>query len=182
MLCFSSFPKREFLLIPIGSQYSHSADVCQDLCWTFDNGCTGERVCILVGVHLNGCTAEHMQPSWCAALPRKDSSVPQWRNWSSCIGQDKRWEQTRSRCFVSPTISYLLLQSKAVITDHPSLCLLLPNSVQCNLAENVMHIRDWYRDFPLRPACCRNPLVSRSRHTHTHTHTHTYHVCPRGWG
>ena len=26
-----------------------------------------------------------------------------------------------------------------------------------------MRIGDWYRDFPLRPSCCRNPLVSRSR-------------------
>jgi hypothetical protein len=30
---------------------------------------------------------------------------------------------------------------------------------------NAMHIGDCYRDFPLRPACCRYPLVSRSRHT-----------------
>jgi hypothetical protein len=29
---------------------------------------------------------------------------------------------------------------------------------------NAMHIGDCYRDFPLRPACCRYPLVSRPRH------------------
>jgi hypothetical protein len=27
-----------------------------------------------------------------------------------------------------------------------------------------MHIGDCYRDFPLRPACCRYPVVSRPRH------------------
>jgi len=41
-----------------------------------------------------------------------------------------------SRCFVSPAISYLLLQSKAVLTAHPPLCPLL-NSVQCNLGESL---------------------------------------------
>ena len=40
-------------------------------------------------------------------------------------------------CFlVSPAISYLLLQSKAVLTAHPPLCPLL-NSVQCNLGESL---------------------------------------------
>ena len=34
----------------------------------------------------------------------------------------------------------------------------------------AMHIGDCYRDFPLRPACCRNPLVSRSRHTRSLSH------------
>ena len=44
-------------------------------------GCAAERVCSLTGVQLNGC----------AALPRKDSSVPQW--WElilTCVGLDKR--------------------------------------------------------------------------------------------
>ena len=67
-----------------------------------------------------------------------------------------------SRCFISPTISYHILQSKAVITDHPSLFLFSP--ILCNaILLNAMHIGDCYRDFPLRPVCCRNPLVSRSR-------------------
>ncbi len=37
------------------------------------------------------------------------------------------------------------------------------NPVQCNPMLNAMHIGDCYRDFPLRPAYCRNPWVSRSR-------------------
>ena len=66
-------------------------------------------------------------------------------------------------CFlVSPTISYLLLQSKAVITACSLLCPLL--SILCSaILLNAMHIGDCYRNLPLRPACCRNPLVSRSR-------------------
>jgi hypothetical protein len=36
--------------------------------------------------------------------------------------------------------------------------------ILCNaILLNAMHIGDCYRDFPLRPACCRNPLASRSR-------------------
>ena len=67
-----------------------------------------------------------------------------------------------SRCFVSPAISYLLLQSKAVLTAHPPLCPLL--SILCSaILVNAMHIGVCYRDLPLRPAYCRNPLVSRSR-------------------
>jgi hypothetical protein len=74
-----------------------------------------------------------------------------------------------SRCFVSPAISYLLLQSKTgVITDHPPLFLFSP--ILCNtILLNTVHIGDWYRDFPLRPVFCRNPsVVSRSRQRHTH--------------
>ena len=60
--------------------------------------------------------------------------------------------------FVSPTISYLLLQSKAVITAHASLFLF--SSILCNtILLNDMHIGDRYRDFPLRPACCRKGLL-----------------------
>ncbi len=68
-----------------------------------------------------------------------------------------------SRCFVSPTISYLLLQSsKVVITTH-RLCVLFFPILCSAIFLNAMHIGDCYRDFPLRPACCRYPLVSRSR-------------------
>ncbi len=52
-----------------------------------------------------------------------------------------------------------------------------------------MHIGDSYRDFPLRPACCRYPLVSRSRHVwhalkarHASSHilhSHTYKMARR---
>ncbi len=95
-----------------------------------------------MGVKLNRCTSERVYPSWCVVLPRKDSSATQWRNWSLCMGQDKSYEQTCvrvwSRCFVSPTISYLLLQSKVVITDHPTLCSLLLSSVQCNAILNAI--------------------------------------------
>ena len=68
-----------------------------------------------------------------------------------------------SRCFVSPTISYLLLQSEAVITTYSPLC--PPLSILFNTTLlNVLHIGDYYGDFPLLPVCCLNPLVSRSRH------------------
>ena len=71
-----------------------------------------------------------------------------------------------SRCFVSPTISYLLLHSKTVITAYSPLCPLL--SILCNaILLNALQIGDCYRDFPLRPACFRNPLVSRSRQVMT---------------
>ncbi len=87
----------------------------QEQRWTLATGvqlneCTVLWVCSWTGVQLKGCTTQ---------------------------------EQTRARvwswCFVSPTISYLLLQSKDVITTHPPLCLLLPNSVHCNLVECYEH-------------------------------------------
>jgi hypothetical protein len=67
-----------------------------------------------------------------------------------------------SRCFVSPTISYLLLQSKAVLTAYRASVSSSP--ILCSaILLNAMHIGDCHRDFPLRPACCRYPLVHRSR-------------------
>jgi hypothetical protein len=77
--------------------------------------------------------------------------------------ENRRVLECGQECFlVSPTISYLLLQSKAVITACSPLCPLL--SILCSaILLNAMHIGDCYRDLPLRPACCRNPLVSRSR-------------------
>ncbi len=68
-------------------------------------------------------------------------------------------------CFVSPTISYLLLQSKTVVTDYPSLCVFFSSILYSAFLLNAMHIGDCYRDFPLRPVYCCNPLVSRSRQT-----------------
>ncbi len=79
--------------------------------------------------------------------------------------ENRRVLECGQECFlVSPTISYLLLQSKPVITVCSLLCPLL--SILCSaILLNAMHIGDCYRDLPLRPACCHNPLVSRSRHT-----------------
>jgi hypothetical protein len=49
-------------------------------------------------------------------------------------------------------------------SHSPSAYFVLFSPILCNtLLLNAMHIGDWYRDFPLRPACCRNPLVSTSR-------------------
>jgi hypothetical protein len=85
---------------------------------------------------------------------------------TSCIGRqaprtDVFW--VCSRCFVSPTISYLLLQSKTVLTAYRASVSSSP--ILCSaILLNAMHIGDYYRDFPLRPACCRYPLVSRPRH------------------
>jgi hypothetical protein len=72
------------------------------------NFLTEARVCRLIGVQ--SCLV-------------KISSMPYgWELHPPCVGLDKHQEQTRarvwSRCFVSPTISYLLLQSKAVIVAH----------------------------------------------------------------
>jgi len=51
--------------------------------------------------------------------------------------ENRRVLECGQECFlVSPTISYLLLQSKAVLTAHPPLCPPL-NSVQCNLGESL---------------------------------------------
>ena len=94
--------------------------------------------------------------------------MPQWRNWFllaldlTIVLENRRVLECGQECFlVSPTISYLLLQSKAVITACSLLCPLL--SILCSaILLNAMHIGDCYRDLPLRPACCRNPLVSSS--------------------
>ena len=63
-------------------------------------------------------------------------------------------------CFlVSPTISYLLLQSKAVITACSPLCSLL--SILCSaILLNAMHIGDCYRDwFPIDEKSCFGEVV-----------------------
>ncbi len=76
--CFFSFPKKEFLLVQIDSQWSQSGDVLSRAMLDLGNGCSAERVCSLMGVQLNGCTAERVcRLHGCAALPREDSSVPQ---------------------------------------------------------------------------------------------------------
>ena len=68
--------------------------------------------------------------------------MPQWRNWfllalDLIVPENRRVYGCGQGCFlVSPAISYLLLQSKAVLTAHPPLCPLL-NSVQCNLGESL---------------------------------------------
>jgi hypothetical protein len=78
MLCFFSFPKKEFLLVQIDSQCSQSGEVLTRAVLDLGNGCTVERVCSLMGVQLNGCTAESVcSLHGCAVLPRKDSSVSQ---------------------------------------------------------------------------------------------------------
>jgi hypothetical protein len=64
--------------VRIDSQCSQSGDVLTRAVLDLGNGCTAERVCSLMGVQLNGCTAEKVcNLHGCAALPRKDSSVPQ---------------------------------------------------------------------------------------------------------
>jgi hypothetical protein len=87
---------------------------------------------------------------------------------------DKRQEQTCARvwswCFVSPTISYLLLQSKVIITVI-RLCVSFSTILCSTILLNVMHIGDWYRDFPLLPVWCRNPLFSRSRQSTWENHS-----------
>jgi len=77
--------------------------------------------------------------------------------------ENRRVLECGQECFlVSPTISYLLLQSKAVLTAYRASVSSSP--ILCSaILLNAMHIGDCYRDFPLRPACCRYPLVSRSR-------------------
>jgi hypothetical protein len=64
---------------------------------------------------------------------------------------DKFQEQTRprvwSRFFVSP-ISYLLLQSKDVITDHPPVSVFFSPILCSVILLNTMHIGDSFRDFP----------------------------------
>ena len=79
--------------------------------------------------------------------------------------ENRRVLECGQECFlVSPTISYLLLQSKAVLTAYRASVSSSP--ILCSaILLNAMHIGDCYRDFPLRPACCRYPLVSRSRHS-----------------
>jgi hypothetical protein len=77
--------------------------------------------------------------------------------------ENRRVLECGQECFlVSPTISYLLLQSKAVLTAYRASVSSSP--ILCSaILLNAMHIGDCYRDFPLRPACCRYPLVSRPR-------------------
>ncbi len=75
--CFFSFPKKDFL-VRIDSQCSQSGDVLTRAVLDLGNGCTAERVCILMGVQLNGCTSERVcNLHGCASLPRKDSSMSQ---------------------------------------------------------------------------------------------------------
>ncbi len=161
---FSLFLKKNFLTVRIDNQCSQSGDVLTRAVQDLDNGCTAERVCNLMGVQLNGCIAERVcSLHGCAALPTR---IPRYLSDGTNALDDKRQEQTCDRvwslCFVSPTISYLLLQSKAVLTAYRASVSSSP--ILCSaILLNAMHIGDCYRDFPLRPACCRYPLVSRSR-------------------
>ena len=54
---------------------------------------------------------------------------------------------------VASTVGHL--HCELVVLFSPILC----NTILLN----TMYIGDFYGDFPLRPVCCRNPLVSRSR-------------------
>ena len=76
--CFFSFPKKEGLLISDCRQCGQSGDVLTRAVLDLGNGCAVERVCSLMSVKLNGCTTERVcSLHGCAALLRKDSSVPQ---------------------------------------------------------------------------------------------------------
>jgi hypothetical protein len=89
-----------------------------------------KRKRVWICVQTYGCEVERVQSSWCGVLSRKDSSVTQWRTDPTCVWTWQALRTDTCSSVVSPTISYLLPQSKTVITVNPPLFLF--SSILCN--------------------------------------------------
>jgi hypothetical protein len=125
------------------------------------NWCAALWVCIWTGVQLNGYTSFMGVQPWLERIPRFLSDG----KWSYLCWT---WQVLRTDTCSSVVAvfrqSYYLVSSSSNrhITTHPSLSFFSP--ILCNtILMNVREIGDCYRDFPWLPACCRNPLFSRSR-------------------
>jgi hypothetical protein len=111
------------------------------------NGFAAGRLCSLMGVQLNGCTAFLDVQPCLERIPRCLS------DGTDLLALDLT--STKNRCVheCGRGVSSVLLsrifffRSKAVLTADSSLCSLL--SIRCNaILLNAMHIGDCYRTFP----------------------------------